>query len=67
MIDTAVTCPLQRIFLHDSSRVAGFSCNKYADEVKSKPFRARVESEGFDYLPFVVESFGGFSEGAIPF
>ena len=67
VIDTAVTCPLQRTFLHDSSRVAGFSCNKYADEVKSKPFRARVESEGFDYLPFVVESFGGFSEGAIPF
>ena len=67
VIDTAVTCPLQRTSLHDSSRVAGFSCNKYADEVKSKPFRARVESEGFDYLPFVVESFGGFSEGAIPF
>ena len=25
---------------------------------------SRVESEGFDCLPFVGESFGGFSEGA---
>ena len=63
VIDTAVTCPLQRTSLLEFSRVAGFSCNKYANEVKSKPFRPRVESEGFDNLPFVVESVGGFSEG----
>ena len=67
VIDTAVTCPLQRTFLHNSLQVIGFSCNKYADEVKSKPFNARVDSEGFDYLPFVVESFWKFFCGCYPF
>ena len=67
VIDTAVTCPLQKGFVHNSSLAPGYSCNKYAEEVKSKPFRDRVINEGFDYLPFMMESFGGFSEGTILF
>ena len=41
----------------------GYACNKYAQEVKVKNFGNKVTSEGFEYLPVVLESFGGFSEG----
>ena len=34
---------------------------------KKEKKRATVDSEGFDYFPFVVESFGDFSKGVIPF
>ena len=41
----------------------GFACNEYAQTVKLKNFGNKVTSEGHIYLPFVVESFGGLSEG----
>ena len=63
VIDTAVTCPLQPKFFHNSSISQGFACNEYAQSVKVKNFGNKVTSEGHIYLPFVVESFGGFSEG----
>ena len=44
----------------------GYSCNDYADEVKSKNFEARVHEEAALYLPAVFESFGGFSRD-LPF
>ena len=47
----------------NSSISQGFACNEYAQSVKVKNFGNKVTSEGHIYLPFVVESFGGFSEG----
>jgi len=44
-----------------AAQTLGYSCNDYADEVKSKNFEARVHEEGALYLPAVFESFGGFS------
>ena len=40
-------------YLNDASATAGFACNDYAD---------RVEQEDFLYLPFILETFGGFSD-----
>ena len=39
-----------------------FACNDYAENIKQKNFQARVEQEGFVYLPFILETFGGFSD-----
>ena len=45
----------------NAAKSAGFACDDYADEIKSKTFESRVQEEGFLYLPAVFESFGGFS------
>ena len=60
-VDVAVTCPVQHKYVVDAAQTLGYSCNDYADEVKSKNFEARVHEEGALYLPAVFESFGGFS------
>ena len=44
-------------------RVLDFSGHNWPKKIVSKPFRVWVVSEGFDYLPFVMESLGFFSEG----
>ena len=56
----AITCPLQHKYLNDASATAGFACNDYAENIKQKKFQAQVEQEGFLYLPFILETFGGF-------
>ena len=61
VLDNAVTCPLQHKYVVNAAQSAGFACNDYADEIKSKSFESRVQEEGFLYLPAVFESFGGFS------
>jgi hypothetical protein len=63
VVDTAVTCPLQSKYVAEASRSPGSSCNSYAQEVKTDKFESRVLQEGHDYLPIVLESFGGVSEG----
>ena len=62
-LDVAITCPLQHKYVVDAAQTLGFSCNNYADEVKSKHFESRVQEEDALYLPepAVIESFGGFS------
>jgi hypothetical protein len=60
-LDVAITCPLQHKYVVDAAQTPGFSCNNYADEVKSKNFQSRVQEEDALYLPAVLESFGGFS------
>ena len=60
-MDVAITCPLQHKYVVDAAQTLGFSCNNYADEVKSKHFESRVQEEDALYLPAVIESFGGFS------
>jgi len=62
VLDVAITCPLQHKYLNDASAIAGFACNDYAENIKQKNFQARVEQEGFLYLPFILETFGGFSD-----
>ena len=62
VLDVAITCPLQHKYLNDASATAGFACNDYAENIKQKNFQARVEQEGFLYLPFILETFGGFSD-----
>ena len=49
--------------IHNSSLIQGFTCNEYAQSIKVKNFGIKVTSEGFEYLPVVLESFGGFSDG----
>ena len=61
VLDNAVTCPLQHKYVVNAAQSAGFACNDYADEIKSKSFESRVQEEGFLYLLAVFESFGGFS------
>ena len=46
VIDTAVTCPLQPKFFHNSSISQGYACNEYAQSVKVKNFGNKVSSEG---------------------
>ena len=52
---------MQHKYVVDAAQTLAFSCNDYADEVKTKNFEARVYEEGTLYLPAVFESFGGFS------
>ena len=63
VIDTAISCPMQQKYVHNSSLIQGFTCNEYAQSIKVKNFGIKVTSEGFEYLPVVLESFGGFSDG----
>ena len=49
VLDVAITCPLQHKYLSVVSATAGFA-------------EARVEQEGFMYLSFILETFGGFSD-----
>ena len=49
-VDVAVTCPVQHKYVVDAAQNLGYSCNDYADEVKSKNFEARIHEE--DELPF---------------
>ena len=63
----AVTCLLQHKYLHDAFVNAGFACNEYAVHIKQKNYQDRVEQEGFVYLPFILESFGGFSSNVSEF
>ena len=67
VLDVAVTCPLQHKYLHDASVTAGFACNEHAKYIKQKNYQDRVEQEGFVYLPFILESFGGFSSNVSEF
>ena len=52
---------MQHKHVVDVAQTLGFSCNDYADEVKTKNFEARGHEAGALYLPAVFESFGGFS------
>ena len=54
---------MQHRYVVDAAQLQtlGYSCNDYADEVKSKNFEATVHEEDALYLPAVKESFGGFS------
>ena len=63
VLDVAVTCPLQHKYLHAASVTAGVACNEYAVHIKLKNFQDRVEQEGFIsyYLPFILETFAGYS------
>ena len=47
VLDNAVTCPLQHKYVVNAAQSAGFACNDYADEIKSKSFESRVQEEGF--------------------
>ena len=51
---------MQHKYVVDAAQTLAFSCNDYADEVKTKNSQARVHEAGALYLPAVFESFGGF-------
>ena len=40
------------IYVVDAAQTLGYSCNDFADEVKSKNFEARVHEEGALYPQF---------------
>ena len=40
-VDVAVTCPVQHKYVVDAAQTLGYSCNDYADEVKSKNFESK--------------------------
>ena len=42
VIDTAISCPLQQKYVHNSSLIQGFTCNEYAQSIKVKNFGIKV-------------------------
>ena len=66
-IDFAVTCPLQSKYLRDSAITSGHACNSYALEIKSNNFEQRVQQQNMEYLPIILETFGGFSSESLVF
>ena len=66
-VDFAITCRLQHKYLVDSFLMSGFSCNDYAAEIKCKSYQSRLQAEGIMYLPFVLETFGRFSDDTSDF
>ena len=50
VIDTAISCPMQQKYVHNSSLIQGFTCNEYVQSIKVKNFGIKVTSEGFEYL-----------------
>ena len=54
--------PLQPKYFHNSSLLYRCTCNEYAQNIKMKYFGNTVIYEGYAYLPFVIDSFGGFSD-----
>ena len=53
---------MQHKYVVDAAQTLGYSCNDYADEVKSKNFEARVHEEGALYLPAVLNLLEDFQE-----
>ena len=54
-VDVAVTCPVQHKYVVDAAQTLGYSCNDYADEVKSKNFE--VKQEFMKKVPFICQQF----------
>jgi hypothetical protein len=52
---------LQSAYLHEAANTSLYACNRYAEDIKLAKLHDRVQLEGLDYLPFVIESFGGHS------
>ena len=40
LLDNAVTCPLQHKYVVNAAQPAGFACNIYVDQIKSKSFES---------------------------
>jgi len=56
------TCPLQHKCVVNAAQSAGFACNNYLDEIKSKSFESHVQEEGFCIFLQFLNLLEGFQE-----
>ena len=57
-IDCAITSPLQPHYLNGAAKETGFAAEAYAREVKEARYGVGFASQGLDFTPMVVETFG---------
>lgn len=61
-VDFAVTNPLQPAYVARAATIGGSAAHAYAEGVKCRKYKLRVESAGYSFTPAVVESFGGWND-----
>jgi hypothetical protein len=61
-VDFAVTHSLQPRFLDAAATEQAAAANLYAEQVKDRKYRARVEAEGMRFVPCVLDTFGAWCD-----